>query len=185
MEETGPTEEATGPTGEPYIGSSGQLVYSTPVEETGPTGPTEEELHAQYILPNGPPTEVVPTPEPTPVYIITLDELKATQQAISRKENVDRATVFRFVEPDPEELKRKLLHWAAAGLPDGFQIISISIEPPQKCMDGQVRTKFEYVEYLLGTTLYQKILLLQAKLPGMILSYSIPDSQVCIHVSKG
>jgi hypothetical protein len=202
MEETGPTEEATGPTGEPYIGSSGQLIYPTLEEATGPTGPTEEATGPTGATgpteeATGPTEEVVntyteaeqlamtpaPVVEPNP-YIITLEELKATQEALFHKEAIDRSTLFQFVEPDPEELKRKLLHWAAAGLPDGFQITSISVEPPQKCMDGQVRTKFEYVEYLLRTTLYEKVLLLQAKLPGMILSYSLPDSQVCMHVSK-
>jgi len=163
-------EEATGPTGD-----------TGPTEES--TGPTTEEDVNTYTEAEQLAMTPAPVVEPSP-YIITLDELKATQAALSHKETVDRSTMFRLVEPDSEDLKRKLLQWAAAGLPDGFQIFSISVEPPQKCMDGQVRTKFEYVEYLLGTTIYEKIVLLQAKLPGMMLSYSLPDSQVCIHVSK-
>jgi hypothetical protein len=166
MEEpTGPTtDEATGPTG------------PTTEEATGPTGPVYTEAEQLAMNP-------VPTVEPSP-YIITLDELKETQEALSHKESLDRSTVIRFVEPDTEELKRKLLQWATVGLPNVFQLFSVSIEPPTRCMDGISRPKFEYIEYLLGTTIYEKFQLLQVKLPGMVLSYSLPDSQLCMHVSK-
>jgi len=129
---------------------------------------------------------VDPTPvvEPSPI-IITLDELKATQESIARKESVDKSTVFRFVEPDTEELKKKLLQWASLGMPDAFPIFSVSIEPPSRCLDGEVRSKFDYAQYLLETTLYDKFQILQAKLPGMALSYSLPDTQIYMCVSKG
>jgi hypothetical protein len=168
MEATGPTtEEATGPTG--------------PTTEA--TGPTEEATGPVYTEAEQLAMNPVPTVEPSP-YIITLDELKETQEALSHKESLDRSTVIRFVEPDSEELKRKLLQWAASGLPDVFQLFSISIEPPTRCMDGISRPKFEYIEYLLGTTIYEKFQLLQVKLPGMTLTYSLPGSQLCMHVSR-
>jgi hypothetical protein len=152
--------------------------------EVTPTEPSPSQPEITYteaeLLAMAPVSETPPSP-----YIITLDELKATQAALTHKETIDRGRVFHFVEPDSEDLKRKLLHWAASGLPDGFQLSSVSIDPPPKCMDGQVRTTFEYVEYLLGTTLYAKFQTLQAKLPGMSLSYSIVASSVCMHVSTG
>jgi len=148
-----------------------------PVDQpSGPTGPTGPETGATG------PTESLET---GPTYIITFDELKQTQEALAYRETLDKAKVFMFVEPDSEEVKRRLLQWAGLGFPDGFQISSISLIQPSRCADGVTRTKFQYVEYLLGTSLSEKVQLLQSKLPGMLLSYSLPDSQICLHVSKG
>lgn len=155
---TGPTEGSTGPDEEITRPTGPGEPVPLPVEETGPTGPT---------------------------YIITLDELKTSQQALVRQETVDRIAVSKCMSPDAEELKRRLLQWVSLGLPDGFQIMSTTVTPPQKCSDGVTRPKFEYIEFLLGTTLESKLIALQEKLPGMLLSYSIPDSQLCLHVSKG
>jgi hypothetical protein len=150
------------------------------------TGPTEESTGPSSSYTEAEQLAMTPAPivELSP-YIITLDELKATQEALSHKETLDRSTMLRFVQPDSEELKRKLLQWATFGLPDGFQLNSVSIEPPSRCIDGQIRSTFEYVEYLLGTTIYDRFQSLQTKLPGMSLSYSFPASQICMHVSKG
>jgi hypothetical protein len=148
------------------------------------TGPTEESTTYVYTEAELLAITPVPVVELNP-YIITLDELKASQEALSHKEILDKSALFRFVEPASEELKQKLFQWASLGLPDGFQLYSVALEVPLKCSDGLVRSTFEYTEYLLGTTLSEKIQLLQAKLPGMVLSYSIPGPQVCLHVSKG
>lgn len=125
-----------------------------------------------------------PNEVPPPVYIITLDQLLESQQALSSKESTDRVALQRFVEPDFEEAKRKLLQWASLGFPEAFCIFTINIDVPTKCSDGVVRNKFNYVEYLLGDTLANKFQVLQQKIPGMVLSYSLPDHQVCMHVSR-
>lgn len=184
---TGPTGEttntgATGPTGgTTNTGATGPTGETT---NTGATGPSPSQPESTYTEAERLAMTPVPETPPSP-YIITLDELKATQAALTHKETIDRGRVFHFVEPDSEDLKRKLLHWAASGLPDGFQLSSVSIDPPPKCMDGQTRTTFEYAEYLLGTTLYARFQTLQTKLPGMALSYSIVASSVSMHVSTG
>jgi hypothetical protein len=132
-----------------------------------------------------PPYEwTMPPSEPPSPFIMTFDELRTTQEAIQNKETQDRSAVFRFVEPDTEELKRRLLQWASAGFPDTYMIFSISVIPPSKCVDGETRTMFDYVNYLLSSTLYDKFQVLQAKLPGMTLSYSLPSNQICMHVSR-
>jgi hypothetical protein len=132
------------------------------------------------------PVEEQPVEEPQsgPVYIITFDELVTSQQALLSKESADRIILQRFVSPDSEEMKRKLLQWAGLGFPDTFCIFSVSIDVPSKCSDGAVRNKFQYVEYLLEDTLGNKFQALAQKIPGMVLSYSLPENQVCMHVSK-
>lgn len=122
-------------------------------------------------------------PPPNP-YIMTIDELQSTQEALKNKETLDRSTIFRLVEPDVEELKKRLIQWASLGFPDAFMLFSVAITPPLQCIDGAVRPIFQYIEYLLSSTLHDKLQALQTKLPGMVLSYSLPVNQVCIHVSK-
>ena len=123
-------------------------------------------------------------PVPSP-YITTLDELIGSAEATLKKESNDRALVQQISNPNPESLKTKLLEWASVGFPSAYEIISISLVPPSVCTDGQVRTKFEYVNYLLGMQLGDQLRVLETKLPGMALSYSTPDSRICVHVSKG
>jgi hypothetical protein len=145
------------------------------------TAPTQEQ-----------PVEQQPTAEPAIVvdstpqisYIITLDELKESQSATVAKENIDRISVLAFVNPDVEDLKRKLFQWTSLGFLPNFTIYSITLEPPNKCSDGVVRNTFEYANYLLATTLSAKFQELQSKLPGMTLSYSLPPSEIRMHVSK-
>jgi len=125
-----------------------------------------------------------PVPEPSP-YIATLDELIGSAEATLKKESDDRALVQQISNPNPASLKTKLLEWASVGFPSAYEIISISLVPPSVCTDGQVRTKFDYVNYLLGMQLGDQLRVLETKLPGMALSYSTPDSRVCVHVSRG
>lgn len=132
------------------------------------------EYQASFGVPNEPPNP----------YITTIDELRSTQEALRNKETIDKSTIFRFVEPDVEELKKRLLQWTSLGFPDTFVLFSVSITPPLQCSDGEVRSIFEYVNYLLQSTLYIKFQELEAKLLGMSLSYSFPTNQICMHVSK-
>jgi len=128
------------------------------------------------------PTE--PVPEPVPSYIATLEELITSTEAITRKENDDRILVQQISNPNPTSLRVKLLEWAGAGFPDAYEILSIVLVPPSVCADGQVRTKFEYVNYLLGMQLGDQLRILEQRLPGMMLSYSTPGSRICVHVAK-
>jgi hypothetical protein len=140
---------------------------------------TPEQVQADYESIPNPPIVVESSP-----YIITLEELQSSLESLLSKENSDRLSIIRFVEPGAEELKRKLLQWASLGFPAIFVLFSIPLEVPEKCSDGQVRDLFNYVNYLLGTTLGEKIQLLNSKLPGMQLSYSIQNTIINMHVSK-
>ena len=125
-----------------------------------------------------------PEVEPSP-YIATLAELLSSTEAVAKKESDDRFLVRQISEPNPVSLRTKLLEWAGLGFPDAYEILSIVLVPPSVCADGQVRTKFEYFNYLLGTQLGDHLRVLEQKLPGMLLSYSTPDNRVCVHVTKG
>jgi hypothetical protein len=128
-------------------------------------------------------TEYV-APPPAPSYIMTLEELVASQEALQSKETSDRSLVTNFVNPDPAVVRTRLLQWASMGFPNIFVLSSLELIPPSVCLDGVTRSAFQYVEYLTGTSLSDHVLTLQQKLPGMHLSYSTPGSNICIHVTK-
>jgi hypothetical protein len=128
------------------------------------------------------PTE--PEPAPVPDYIATLDELLSSTEATAKKESDDRSVVRQISEPNAMALRTKLLEWASLGFPDAYEILSITLVPPRVCTDGQVRTKFDYLTYLLGMQLGDQLRIVEQKLPGMLLSYSTPGDRVCIHVTR-
>jgi hypothetical protein len=129
-------------------------------------------------------TEYV-APPPAPSYIMTLEELVASQEALQSKETSDRALVTNFVNPDPAVVRTRLLQWAAVGFPNIFVLLSVNLIPPSVCLDGVTRSSFQYIEYLTGTPLSDHVRALEQKLPGMSLSYSTPANTVQIHVTKG
>jgi hypothetical protein len=128
-------------------------------------------------------TEYVPPP-PEPSYIMTLEQLVASQEALVSKESADRALVANFVNPDSAAVRTRLLQWASAGFPNIFVLLSIDLTPPSVCLDGTARSGFQYIEYLTGTSLSDHVRALELKLPGMSLSYSTPRNTICIHVTK-
>jgi hypothetical protein len=124
-------------------------------------------------------------PEPEKTYIISFDELKASQEALQHKENGDRTLLTQFFNPDASTLTSKLLQWAGLGFPDGHVLFSIDLHVPPVCLDGTSRTAFLYIQYLTGNDVGYFLRILETKLPGMLLSYSTPNSTIRIHVSKG
>jgi hypothetical protein len=116
---------------------------------------------------------------------MTLEQLVASQEALASKESEDRSLVTTFVNPDSTGLRTRLLQWASLGFPNIFVVQSVSLSPPAVCLDGGVRSGFEYIHYLTGTSLSDHVRALEEKLPGMSLSYSTPGNMIQIHVSKG
>ena len=163
---TGPTGYTgytgyTGPTG--YTGYTG---YTGPTGDTGITGPFP-----------------APAPAPSP-YIITLDDLISTVNTISEKEAQDKQALSILVTPDSNTITNNLFQWAKLGFPAVYPILSISINVPAKCSDGETRGLYDYMTYVLGHPISDDVPLLQAKLPGMKLSYSLDYTSITFHVEK-
>ena len=184
---TGSVEDVTGPTGvtgsveEPTdvtgsTGVTGPTGSTGSVEATGPTGSTG------YTIPTGytGPTVTITAPVVSP-YIITMDDLVATTTSIKAKETSDKEALSILSAPD---ITTNLYHWAKLGFPAVYPILSISITVPPKCSDGQTRTFYDYMTYVLGHQIGEDMTLLQAKLPGMKLSYSLDYTSITFHVEK-
>jgi len=160
----------TGPTGDigytGYTGPTGDTGYTGDTGDTGITGPAP-----------------APAPAPSP-YIITLDDLISTVNTISEKEAQDKQALSILVTPDSNTITNNLFQWAKLGFPAVYPILSISINVPAKCSDGETRGLYDYMTYVLGHPISDDVPLLQAKLPGMKLSYSLDYTSITFHVEK-
>lgn len=114
------------------------------------------------------PTETLP--------IISVDELLQTVEAIESKENADRVTLDQLFSVNEITLKENLKTWASKGFPTNHVLFELQLNKLEKCIDGEKRDLFQYIQYLrpsdnIATTLS----ILQDRLPGMSLSYSYTD----------
>ena len=170
--------EATGPTGMTEMTGSIEMTGSTgSTEMTGSTGSTGST--GMYM-----PQPSTYVPQETSPYIITLDDLVATTTTIKLKEDADKDALSILSSPDSLTITNNLYNWAKLGFPNVYPILSISINVPPKCSDGKTRNFYDYVTYILGHQIADDMLLLQAKLPGMKLSYSMDYTSVTFHVEK-
>jgi len=154
----------TGPTG--FTGSSIDYINSIAVSDTGPTGPSGD-------------TGATLSP-----YILTLTDLLSSHDALIQKEAADKASLSILTNPDASTIKSSLFQWARLGFPNVFPILSITLTVPPVCSDGTTRTFYDYITYVLGHQVGDDMLLLQAKLPGMKLSYSLDWTSITFHVEK-
>ncbi len=134
-----------------------------------------------------PVTVLEPTPviveEPSP-YLITLDELLSSRDVLLGRETSDRQMIQYVENPDPIMLKRKLLEWAAAGFPDAFPVFTVTISPPEVCSDGIARGLYDYIHFVSGQSLADKMKALEAKLKGISVVNSFSGGTITIHVMK-
>jgi len=172
---TGTTEftGTTGPTG--FTGYTGDTGYTGPTGYTGMTGPMG------YTGYTGPAPAPAPAPSP---YIMTLDDLVSSVNTITEKEAQDKQALSILVTPDSTTITNNLYQWAKLGFPAVYPILTISINVPAKCSDGQTRGLYDYMTYVLGHPISDDVPLLQAKLPGMKLSYSLDYTSITFHVEK-
>lgn len=116
--------------------------------------------------------------------IITLQELIASNEYITFKEQTDLSTLQQFLNPTNDQMRTRLLVWATAGFPVAFTLFETTIDPPEICSDGTKRSRFEYIGFLLKRPLGHFLRDLEAKVPGVGLSYSTPENKLCIHCEK-
>lgn len=122
--------------------------------------------------------------EEGPTYLFDIAELVTEHDRLLQKEAADRAIVDTIEFPDTIALKARLVEWANNRFADGFSIFSITIDPPMVCSDGINRGLFEYIAYLAGVPIGEKMARLSAKLKGMYLQCSYSGNTVTFHVFK-
>ena len=126
-------------------------------------------------------TEITP---PVINYLFDIDNLVSEHDILLQKEAADRAIVDTIEFPDTLALKAKLVEWANRGFADAFSIFSITIQPPVVCSDGVSRSLFEYIAFLAGMPIGDKMKRLSDKLKGMTIQCSYSGNTVTFHVFK-
>ena len=177
---TGPisTEDsATGATGpisteDSATGATGPI--STEDSATGATGPISDEEYGASMF-----SLIPPVPD-----IIALDDILNDIQVLTTKESNDKGLLETIGSLTTFQVRPKLVEWALGGFKTGYEIHSVTITPPQVCVDGVVRDLREYITYLTGKTIDDYIETLNPKFIGIDLNYAYFGNRIGIIISK-
>jgi hypothetical protein len=115
--------------------------------------------------------------------LVTLDALKESVQARTAKEAADRLTLQALFDTAQNGIVDKLHAWAGTGFQQGYVVLSAPIAAPAACVDGVVRTLFDYVTYLLGSSLDAQVATLQSNVGGVTFGWSVPGGVVQVSVT--
>lgn len=124
-----------------------------------------------------------PPAEPLPD-VLTLAELLADRDVVLAKEMNDRTLLETIGTQSVQALKPKLVEWVMKGCPNAYPILSLSIQAPPICSDGEVRSLTDYIPFCSGKSIHDHVALLQVKLPDIIVSFSYDGTNISIVVSK-
>jgi len=131
--------------------------------------------------------KTLPVEEPVVQPLISLSDLVAAVEVIQSRENADRLLIQTLTTIDENDLRARLITWATLGFPNVYVLYSLQLSRMEKCSDGVVRNDLlEYFQYLEPNVSISEIVTnLEAKLPGMSLSYSYgTDFTLRIHVTR-
>jgi hypothetical protein len=121
---------------------------------------------------------------PPPPPVITLADIMNATELVQQKETADKSLLESIGNVSFESLRSKLIQWASTGFPNAYQLMSISISPPQVCSDGITRGLPDYIVFCSGKTINEHVDLLQEKLPDMTVSFANMGGSIAIVVSK-
>lgn len=116
--------------------------------------------------------------------LITLVDLKNTASARSAKEAADKATLLALFDTAQNGVVEKLHAWAGTGFQQGYVLLSAPIAVPAACVDGVVRSLYDYVTYLLGSDLNAQLATLQSQVGGVAFGWSVPNGVVQVSVAE-
>ena len=119
-----------------------------------------------------------------PTYIMTLEQLQQYHDTIIETETADKLKLTAITNPGSSGIQQKLIEWASAGFPSEYGVVTVSLNPPSTCSDGQSRTIQQYIEFLTGSNIMDLTTAFQTNFLGIYFSYSISGSTVTLHASK-
>lgn len=122
-------------------------------------------------------------------FIIKIDDIHSSLQTMIQKE-LNNKTILKSI--DYELLKNNLYLWASTGYTDSYKAYKmVLIDPTIKngryvCSDGIDRDIWEYIQFILGSSIQDLINSYQSKLKGIALSYSVETNPISLilHVSR-
>ena len=106
-----------------------------------------------------------------PVYITTFEELVNTTGAIVQQEIADKTSLLSVFQPTPEILKTRLIIWASLGFTPDWAVLRTQVNPPPVCSDGQTRLFYDYISYLLESSIDSFLTNLNSQVPGVTFGF--------------
>ena len=117
---------------------------------------------------------------PPPPDVLSFADLLHDQSIVQAKEQADKQLLESIGTTPVANLRPKFVEWVLKGCPYGFPLISLDIQPPARCSDGEVRNLAEYIEFCSGKTIDQHVDILQAKLPDITISVSNIQGKITV-----
>lgn len=116
--------------------------------------------------------------------ILTIADLLNEQTVIRSKEDTDKGLLDAIGNQSIFSLKPTLVEWVLRGCPNAFPILTIEIDVPSQCSDGQVRNLPDYITFCSGKSIDEHVSTIQAKLPDIAVSYANISGSIAIVVSR-
>jgi hypothetical protein len=116
---------------------------------------------------------------------LSITDLMNSYEMKVAKEAADRAAVTTFTTLSVDGLKPALYKWAATGFSAGYVVNTLSISPPDLCIDGVSRSLTYYFEYLIGNSIQSWLQGLEGLTHGMMFTFSHDGSNtILLHVTR-
>jgi len=116
--------------------------------------------------------------------VLTLADLISDYDVILAKEAADKALLETISTQSTQAFKPKLVEWVMRGYPNAYPILSVGIQVPEKCSDGEVRSLTDYIIFCSGKSINEHVEALQVKLPDISVSFSYDGVNISVVVSK-
>lgn len=113
---------------------------------------------------------------------IRMSEIIAQQSVYLQQEAADRNKFMPLLYPDLEDIRAKLVGWAARNFQGFCDLVVIDIATPNICSDGMQRTFFDYIQFVSGKTVAEHMKTLEPILPDFQVAYSYTRTQLRVGV---
>ena len=182
----------TGSTGETGItgdtGATGDTGPTGWTGETGPTGVTGETGPTGATGTTGP-TGATGTTGSTgatgPTYLLTLDELQASQAGLIDQENTDLGTLGALMYPNMGVMNPTFQTWASLGYPPLYTLLSMALLHTSPCSDGVTRDMYDYCSWLMDVDLGVEVTKFDANFLNIDTSYGFRGNTLIIFITTG
>lgn len=125
--------------------------------------------------------EVSSSQPPAPP-VIRLDDILTDQTLYLQQEARDRDKFVPLLSPNLNEIRAKLVGFAARSFRPPCDLFVIDITAPNICSDGVQRTFFDYIAFISGKTVDEHVATIQQILPDFVAAYSYTRTQLRVGV---
>lgn len=136
--------------------------------------PTESTIDINEII----------TPVILPPPVISLDDIMASVEVVTQKEQSDKVILDSVGSIPYDTLKSKLLVWATSGFQNVYEIYKLEITTPSVCSDGISRNLSDYIQFCSGKSMQEHVATLQERVQGILITFANMGSYIAVVVSK-